>query len=606
MAGTAPSVLHLLAERAASAPDADALLVKRYGRWEPLSIATVLRRVAALAHGFAEAGVGPGTVVALVMRPHAQRILTDLALQAIGAPVVGIPTGMPEDQIAHLLRDSRATWVVVQNQHLADIVLPLVESGQAGDVERIAYVDAAGVQDYGSPLLTPFAGIEAAGTKAVAGNSDAIAALLADVRPDAVAAINYSSGTTGPPRGVLLTNANLRASTQSTIQALGLAETDRVLSFRPLSDPVERGATIFPALTSGALLALPESRASAQTAMWEIAPTYIHLTPRYIKSIATGIRVRMQGSRGLKRRVSRWWVKRFQEALEADQDVSPTALSRRVIGFPVLEKLGLDAARHVVVSGSRIPTEGLAFFAALGLTVRPAYSLTEVGGFALLPQGATVRRNTLGTAVPGLETRIDGRQLLIRGEAVAAHALESDGGRAALLDQDGWLATGDVAMEVDGEIAVRGRLGDMIGVHSGEGVNLMEIEASLTASPYIREAILTPDGDDLILTLEPEGRSLGRWATRNGVEYTTERSLLDDERIISLLHRAADTALESFGSLPITRTHILTLPLAVADGTLTLNDKVRRNHVREAPFKAGTRDSVETDTPQTRESTGAK
>lgn len=605
MSDVPTSVLHLIVERARTDPQGDALLVKRYGRWVAMSLGDLVSQVTSLALGLQAAGVESGTVVALMMQPHAQRVFTDLALQLIGAPVVGIPTGMPEDQISHLLTDSKATWVVVQNQHLADVVLPLTEDGRTPDVERIAYVDPAGVKDYASPLLRSFGEIQAAGTKALAGADDPLPLLLDRMDPDGIAVINYSSGTTGKPRGILLTHANLVAATQSTVQALDLDPDDRVLSFRPLSDPVERGATIFPALVAGAVLALPESRASAQDAMWEIAPTYIHLTPRYIKSIATGIRVRMQASRGLKRLVSRWWANGFQQSLAAGENVSPSVLSRRLVGFPVLEKLGLDAATRVVVSGNRIPTEGLAFFAALGLSVRPAYSLAEVGGFALMPQGEEIHRQTLGTAVPGVETRIDDRQLLIRGAAVGSRERSGDGSRT-ILDADGWLATGDVAKEIDGEIGVRGRLGDMVARTGGDDVNLMEIEAALTASPYIREAVLTPKGDDLVLTIEPENRSLGRWATSNNVEYTTDRSLLDEERVVGLLRRAADVALEPFVGLSIAEVHILTLPLAVADGTLTLNDKIRRNHLDQAPFRHGSGFDADLGSTPTRESTGAK
>lgn len=604
MAEPATTVLHLLAERARSHPQEDALLVKRYGRWSATTQAELQQHLAALALGFRQSGVEPGTVVALVMRPHSARIFADLALQLIGARVVGIPTGMPSVQMAHVLRDSRARWLVVQNQHLADVVLPFVEEGTTPDVERIVYVDPAGVEDYASPLLMAYAEVEAAGSAQHSDDGRDMQRLLDQVDPDAVAVLSYSSGTTDLPHGVLLTHRNLLAATVATQEALGLGDGDRVLSFRPLSDPVERTATVYPTLASGAVLALPESRAAAQTAMWEIAPTYIHLTPRYVKSIATGIRIRMQASRDVKRLVNRRWAAQFRRALADGRDVAPGAMSRLLVGRPVLEKLGLDKATRVIVSGSRIPTEGLAFFAALGLVIRPAYSLTEVGGFALMPQGEEVRRDTLGTALPGIEARIVDGQLLLRGDAVATHAVGADGPER-IVDADGWLATGDAATEVDGEIVVRGRLGDMVDVGQGAPVNLSEVEAKLTASPYIREAVLREHGDALMLTIEPETKSLGRWATQNGVDYTTDRSLLADDRVTALLQRAAESALSEFSGLEVAETHVLTLPLAVADGTLTLNDKVRRHHVIAAPEARGERDSAHLVHPESRESTGA-
>lgn len=605
MSEPAPSIPHMLADAVDEAPDAEQLLVKRYGRWTTLSRREVLSRSVELALGLREAGLERGEVVAMALRPTTDRVVADIALQLVGAIAVGVPTGMPEDQVRHVLADSGASWVMVQNQHLADLVLPMAEGGAAPAIVRILYVDGAGVEDYASPLLAPVTEVVSAGARAASGDDAVTSRLLDAIDPDAPVALNYSSGVTGMPRGVLLTHRNLVATTNATVAALDLGPTDRVLSFRPLSDPVERGATLYPSLVSGAVLALPESRATVESAMWEIAPTYIHLTPRYIRTIADGIRVRLLAARNLKRLVARGWLSRVRRALEDGDPPSPSGLDRFLVGRPVLEKLGLDQVRHVVVSGSRISTEALDFFAALGLTIRPAYSLTEVGGFGAMPRGAAIPRETLGTTMPGLESRVVDGELHLRGAAVTTHALGPDG-PVRLTDEDGWLPTGDAAEERDDGLVVRGRLGDMSTTTTGRTVNLTEIEAALVASPYLREAVLTDRGQGLVLTIEPEFEGVGRWATAHDIDYSTDRSLLALPEVHDLLERAVDAVLQDVDGLRIARTEVLTLPLTVADGTLTLNDKVRRHAVRSRPTIDGPTDAAELLVADTRGTTGAR
>lgn len=579
------TVLEQLAERARSHPDEQALLFKLHGRWSATTRVQLVQRVAALAVALQQHGIGRGDTVALLLAPHETRVFAALAIQLAGARAVGQSAGVPAEVVGHVLADSGATWVLVQGQAETDRVLALADEGRLPAVRRILYADPLGVKDYASPLLGPLGDLERTGEEALHDRPDAYAELLAELDPQQEAAVNYTSGTTGMPRGVVLTHANIAAATAATVEAFGLGPGDRVLSFRPLSDPVEPGATVFASLVSGAVLALPENRATVRQAMWEIAPTYLHLTPRYVKEIAAGVRIRMLGTRGLKRLVARSWQRSFRRGLTGG-DARPGRLSRTFVGGRVLEKLGLDRARWVIVSGTHIPPEAIGFFQALGLQVRPAYSLAEAGGYVIAPTGPQVRADALGTPLPGFETRVVDGELWVRGAAVAG-AYADGGGRVPALDAEGWLHTGDAAAEVDGEYVVPGRLSDDVELPGGARVNAAEVESALRASPYIREALLDVVGGRVVVTVEPLMATLARWASRQGLEFTTDRSLGELPEVRELIATAVEAGVERFKGLDVGEVRLLQAPLDVASGTLTPSDKVRRDEALGAAVVSG-------------------
>lgn len=552
-----------LVARATEQPDAVAVLQKRYGRWTSTDVADLVSRSARTAAALRDAGVGEGDVVAMILGPFETRIVIDLALQLTGAVVVGIGSNTPLPTIDHVLSDAAPRVAVVQGQHAADMLLELMEGGSLTSIERIYYLDPAGVQDYAHPALAPFPSVDRTGRapESLAPMVDAL-----DARHPVV--LSYTSGTTGPPAGVLRTHANVLAAAEATVAGFGLGPRDRILSFRPLSDPVEDGATVYPALVSGAVLVLPESRTSVRQAMFEIAPTYLHLTQRFLEEIATDVRLRMQSARGLKRLVLRWWNKRLRADDAAGRVPSPGLISRTVVGRRVLEKLGLDEVRWLLVSGTPVSTEAVRFFAALGMDVRQAYSSAEAGGFALA--ASTRERSARGvlSALPGVRARVDDGELLLSGPSIAGASPEAaDGGR------EGWLATGDRAEEVPDGVIVTGRLADVLHLPGGRTTTTQQIAAGLRASPYIRDAVAQQEGGQMIAVLEPTPSALGRWATAQGLRYTTARSLLSLPEVAGLLERAVEVAA---GRLDVTidEIRILAEPLSVAAGTLTTTEKV--------------------------------
>lgn len=550
------TIFTALAERAVDAPGSVAVLQKRFGLWSATTTRDLVVRVVGTARALRADGVTAGQVVALVLAPHEDRVVVDLALQLIGCQVVGVPSNTPLPLVRHLLEEVEPAAAVVQGQSAADGLLELHEAGALPAMHRIWYLDPAGVQDYASTLLAPFPAQEA-----LEGDpAEALTALAADLDPDAVAVCTHTSGTFGPPTPVPLSHANLVAAARATVTAYDLGPADRVMSFRPLSDPVERGATVYPALLSGATLVLPESRASVGQAMVEVAPTYLHLTPRFAEQLATEVRLRMQSTAGLKGLVLRTWNRRLRADVEARRTPAPSRLSRALVGSHVLAKLGLDRVRWLLVSGTPISPEAIAFFAALGVRLRRAHSLAEAGGFVMATTAATDAWETVMTPLPGVEVRVHDGELQVRGDSVGA------------VEADGWLATGDAAQAVDDGFVVTGRLGHTVPARGGGTVTAQQVAAQLRSSPYIREAVVTVEDTFVVAVVEPATSTVSRWANDHRLRFTTPRSLITLPEVQDLLRRAADTAADRLG-VDLDDVRVLAAPLSVAAGTLTGTDK---------------------------------
>ncbi len=552
-----------LAARAVDAPDSVAVLQKRYGLWSATTTRELVTRVVGTAQALRADGIGAGQVVALVLAPHEDRVVIDLALQLIGCRVVGVPSNTPLPRVRHLLEGAAPAAAVVQGQAAADGLLELHDAGALPGLFRMYYLDPAGVQDYASTLLAPFPALE----EDLGDPAGELTALAAELDPDAVAVRSHTSGTFGLPTPVLLSHANLAAAARATVEAFGLGPADRVMSFRPLSDPVERGATVYPALLSGATLVLPESRASVGQAMEEIAPTYLHLTPRFAEQLATDVRLRMQSTGGLKGLVLKSWNRRLKADVEARRTPSPSAWSKALVGNHVLAKLGLDQVRWLLVSGTPISPEAIAFYAALGVRLRRAHSIAEAGGFAMATTAATDTWDTTMTPLPGLDVRVHDGELQVRGAPVGADAAP-----------EGWLATGDAAEAVDDGYVVTGRLGDTIPTRDGGTVTAQQVAAQLRSSPYVREAVVTVEDTFVVAVVEPTTATVSRWANGKGLRFTTPRSLITLAEVQDLLRRAADQAADRVG-VDIDDVRVLATPLSVAAGTLTGTEKPVRDAV---------------------------
>jgi long-chain acyl-CoA synthetase len=574
--------------------DAPAVLSKRYGRWIQRSRSEVLRGAATIAVGLRDHGVTPGDVGVLLLNPHTAWITHDLGLQLAGLRSLALPPAMDSVTAADLIETSGATLIVVQNQDVADMVLALGLEGRIPAVTTIVYVDPAGVAEYDDSRLVASDVIQNAGADSLGEGWDRIAELVASIDPASPAVVVATPGVSREPRLSQLSHAAVLHGAAATVEAFKLTEADRVLALRPMGDPIERGATIYPALLSGALLALPETVATATQALNEIAPTYVHATPRWLKDVAGAIRIRMQAAGGIKRVVNRWWSRKVRSAATSDQPMSTSVVSRSLVAYPVTQQLGVDRIRHLVVSGAAIPREALLFFEALDVRVSPAYSLAEAAGF--VSGWFTDGRPdvTCGPPLPGYELRLaDDGEVLVRGPGLATGYLTTEGLDTEAFSDEGWLHTQDLGTQRDDQIEIADRPEGDATAAPDYRLWPGRLERALRASPYIREAVVGTEGDRVIAVVEIFDRTVGRWATREELVYTTFRSLSQLPEVHALIERAAATAVEKVDGARLDEVRVLDAPLEQLAGTLTPTGKVRRSAV----WQEATRAPLQSDVP---------
>jgi long-chain acyl-CoA synthetase len=575
---TLPARLFGLAE---ARGDAVALREKELGIWREISWGGYLDAVVRAAGALHAAGVGPGDCVAILSDNRTEWVFADLAAQALGALSVGIyPTNPPAD-VAYVLAHSRSVILFAEDQEQVDKAVAIRE--QTPGVRAVVVFDPRGTRGLDDDRLVPWSAFCAAGEGTTRAWFDE---RLAERDPEAPSMVVYTSGTTGPPKGALLSPRNVLSSADAVAPTLGVGARDTLLSYLPLCHVAEKIFSLFLPLSTGAVVHFGESIATVQADLREVSPTVFLGVPRIWEKMAAGVQLRMEDS---------WWL---PKALYRGLLAGRRARGRRgllglglwilgdVLVFRALqERLGLRRCRLPMSGAAPISGELLAWFAAVGVPVAEAYGMTECGGASHVQAPAEARPGTVGAAIPGTDCALgpDG-EVLMRGPHVFCGYLHDPEATAAAIDADGWLHSGDLgSLDADGFLSITGRKKEILITAGGKNLSPERIENALKASPYVKEAVAVGDGRRFVgalVQIEPE--AVGRWAAGRGIAYTDFEDLsgqLDVEALVAAEVRAANEGLAPVEQVKGFR--LLRKELHQDDGELTATQKVRRSAVLE-------------------------
>jgi long-chain acyl-CoA synthetase len=564
---TATTVPAALLELAAADGDATALLAKRRGLWERTTRRALLERVAVVARGLEQHGITAGDTVVVAAADQPAWLEMDLAVQVLGARVCPLSAASDDARLRAAFERTGAEVVVASDQELVDRLLDLADAGGL-TLARVVEQRPSGGSASADPRVTPLAEVADAGAGAdLAWLRERIDGLA----PDDVAVVHLGAGSDGGVAVRTLRHGAVATAARAVVDAVGLRPDDRVLSVRPLADPTERTTTIGAALVAGAVLALPERRDQASAALAELAPTYVHVTRRWLDRTATEVVGRLAANRGVKAAVTRGWVRRF-----TDGD-GPVPAAPWLRG-PVVRKLGLDHARALVVSGAPLGRRERRFADAFGLPVRAAYALGETGGIVTLSDGLPDEVGDVGTALPGVDLQATDGTLVVSGPATSEPVTTDD---LAHLQAGGPVVTG----RRDEQLVVEGRT-----------VSLPAAETALRRSPYVREAVVAvAETDDRVeVTVEPVAETVERWASRRGITFATFRALADTDEVQALLRDEIGPRAREAGLGEVGEVHVLPVALEEVPGALSLSGRVRREVVRDAGRARRTLDATST------------
>jgi long-chain acyl-CoA synthetase len=568
----------MLLAHARERADAVALREKHRGRWREFTWSEYADRVARVAGGLRALGVGPGDAVAVHSENRPEWLVADLAIQAAGAVTVGVYPTSPAAEVAYLLEHSESVVLVAEDEEQLDKALEVRDRLPA--LRRIVVIDPRNVRVMDDEMVMAFEELEAA-------EPIDLEAAAAALDPEGTAMIVYTSGTTGPPKGAMLSHANLTWAAARFRAAFGTTHDEEVLSYLPLCHVAERLGSTINALGTGYVVNFGEGGESFAQDLRDVQPTLFAAVPRVWEKMLATVEIRMADASRLKRATYRYAM-RHGRRLAGKRMRGELTLGDRVVdrlcwllAFRSLrDKLGLARAERAVCGAAPVATQVLEFFWALGVPVYEIYGQTENTAVCTFMPPDDVRLGTVGRPLDGVELRIgeDG-EILTRSPAVFQGYFKDPDATAATIDPDGWLHTGDVGViDEHGHLTITDRKKDIIITAGGKNVSPSEIENKLKVSPYVREAMVVGDRRKyLVALIGIELDTVGDWAGRNGVAFTTYADLTRKPEVRDLIGAAVERVNGELAQAEtIKRFALLDKELDHEDGELTATQKVKR------------------------------
>jgi long-chain acyl-CoA synthetase len=524
--------------------DRPALRQKRKGIWQSMTWGDYYTNARAIGLALLDEGCRTGDVIAVLAENRPEWLYADIGAQCVGLIGTGIyPTSSP-DQIEYILRNSGARVLFVEDEEQLDKTLAVRQ--RCPDLMRIVVIDWTGLRDFNDPQVMSFAtfltrGVELAGAKAEAFERAIDARQATDV-----AFLVYTSGTTGPPKGAMISNQNVMFQLANVSRHLPVAELDHTVSFLPLCHIAERMATVFNQLKLGVIVHFPENSGTVFNNLREVAPHMLFAPPRFWEKMHSQIELFMRDALPLARRFYTWAV--AEGSAMADAKIAQrriTWLARwrfellHILALQNIRKfLGLQNIKVAVTGAAPVPPEMLKWYMAIGINLLEAYGMTETAGYCTATPAGRIKIGYAGVTVAETELRIGpDDEVLVRGPHVFRGYWRMPEKTAEAIDPEGWLHTGDCgALDADGYLRIKDRLKDIIITSGGKNITPSIIENDLKFSPYLVDAMVVGEGRKYLTCLVMiDQDNVAKFAQDHQVPYTDFKSLTQTAAVQALV-----------------------------------------------------------------------
>ena len=563
---------------------------KDLGIWRSWSWNRVAQGVREIAAGLMSLGFAPGETVSILSNTVVEWVLADLAVLSCGGVANGIYPTDASSQVHYLCEDSGTSILFVEDEEQLDKALEV--RAQLPRLKKIVVFDMEGLRDLRDPGVISLDALRELGRVYDAAHPDELEQRVAACRPEDLAILVYTSGTTGKPKGAMHTHRSLTYAVRGNNNIVPRDARDECMCFLPLCHIAERVGGEYFGLYTGAKLNFVENPDTVPENVQEIAPTVFGAVPRVWEKFYSAVVISLKEGTWLQQAVYAWGIgvgKRIADLVLADQPVPASLKARfRLACWLVLDNvrkmIGIHRARFLITGAAPISHELIRWYLALGVPMLEVWGMTETCGTSTCVPPRRIRPGTIGPAAAFNEVRIDPTtgEIQVKGQNVFAGYLNQPEKTAETFTADGWLRTGDVgARDEDGYFRITDRMKDIIITAGGKNVTPSELENELKFSPYITDAVVIGDKRPyLTVIIMIDQENVEKYAQDNDIPFSNYASLTRSPQVQALIQGVIDEVNKKFARVEqIKKFFLLDVQLTAEDEELTPTMKLKRKLV---------------------------
>ncbi|OAN71997.1 long-chain fatty acid--CoA ligase [Rhodobacteraceae bacterium EhC02] len=591
------SIPALLQRNAQKFADKPAFRQKEFGIWQTWTWKDVQREVDNFALGLINLGVNEGDFVAIIGSNRPQLYWSMVAAQSVGAVPVPLYQDSAAEEMAYVLDHCGARFIIVEDQEQVDKVIEVQD--RLHQFEHMIYLDPRGLRKYDHSRLHEFSHVQEQGHAARDEFTPELEKRRAKLDMSSTCVMLYTSGTTGKPKGVVLSNRNIIESAHNSSDFDKLGPDEEILAYLPMAWVGDFIFSVGQAYWAGFCVNCPESPETMVTDLREIGPTYYFAPPRVFETQLTNVMIRMEDASRMKK-----WL--FDTFMAHARKVGPAILDGKPVGFmdrmkyklgdlfvygPLKNTLGFSRVRIGYTAGEAIGPEIFDFYRSLGINLKQLYGQTEATVFITMQPDGEVRSDTVGVPAPGVELKIgDNGEVYYRSPGVFEYYYKNPESTADTKDPEGWVATGDAGFieEGSGHLRIIDRAKDVGKMADGSLFAPKYVENKLKFYPNILEAVVFGNGRDRCMAfINIDLSAVGNWAERNNIAYSSYQELAGHPKVLAQVQAHVEEVNRSIADDPmlsgcqIHRFLILHKELDADDGEMTRTRKVRRRIVED-------------------------
>jgi long-chain acyl-CoA synthetase len=585
----------LLSRQTRKEKDRIAIREKDFGIWQSYTWEDYWSQVKSFAAGLAALGFQRGDTLGVIGDNRPQLYWAELAAMCLGGVPVPLYQDAIENELKYIIVHSSVRFVVAEDQEQVDKMLALKDS--VPSIEMIIYDDPKGMRRYDPEFIKAYAEVQKMGLEFDKYHPGYVEREIGKVQPDDISLITYTSGTTGNPKGVVLTHANLIVNARALAAMEDHRPTDQVMAYLPMAWIGDSVLSLAMCLNTGFTVNCPEGPSCVMRDMREIGPTLLICPPRIWENILSTVQVKMDDAWWPIRKAYDYFMDVAVEATKLESEKKPVplrlrilrAIGRILVTSPLRDNLGLAKVRYAYTAGAAIGPEVFRFYRAIGVNLKQIYGLTETSAMCTYQPDDDVKLDTVGKPCVGVEIRItENGEVLIKSPGVFQGYYKNPEATAATL-RDGWLYTGDAGIiDKTGHLKIIDRAKDVSTMASGTIFAPQYIENKLKFSQYVKEAVSLGQGKDYVAAMiNIDSETVGNWAERLGIGYTSYTDLSQKPEVYDLIQgeiKKVNASLfdeEQLRGAQIRRFLILHKELDPDDAEITRTRKVRRGFVAQ-------------------------